>query len=419
MTYSSNTRHQLLQLSYIRTITIFGQGALLLYTFFALSAELNPWLTTSTLLALALLNFFTLIRLQSTTPTTPLELFIQLIADILLYSCLLYQVGGSNNPFSSLLLMPVILSATTLGRNFTWAIATLACVCFSLLLNFNIPITLPDTGHQHQAVAMMNLHMTGMWINFLITAALITYFVVNIGDHLKQKDLVLTKAREQRLRDQQLLSLATMAAGTAHEMGTPLATMRVLLHEMSLDHCQDNELSDDIRILQSQVASCSDRLKQLADSVKEEHEQARYLPADQFLKELLHRWQILRPDARFEAPTIADGSSPMIKSSIPLQQSFINLLNNASDASPEPLDISLDYLKQAIVVKIHDQGPGIPLEQAEDLGKPFITTKGKGLGIGLFLTASALTSYGGEVRLYNHPQGGTLTEITLPHADKE
>jgi len=416
MTYTSNTRHQLLQLSYIRTITIFGQGALLLYSFFILNAELNQWLTTSTLLAMALLNFMTLIRLQSSVPATPLELFIQLIADILLYSLLLYQVGGSNNPFSSLLLMPLILSATTLNRHFTWAIALLACLCYSLLLKYNIPITLPNTGHKHQADALMNLHMTGMWINFLIIAALITYFVVNISQHLKQQEHVLIKAREQRLRDQQLLSLATMAAGTAHEMGTPLATMRVLLHEMSLDHRDDPELNDDIQILQSQVENCSERLKQLANSVKEEHEQARLLPAETFLNELLNRWQILRPDARFEAPRLSGETATQILSSIPLQQAFINLLNNAADACQEPLTITLDYIGHNIIVKIHDQGPGIPLEKAEDIGKPFITTKGKGLGIGLFLTASALTSYGGEVRLYNHPEGGTLTEVTLPAA---
>ena len=413
MAYSSNTRHHLLQLSYIRTITIIGQSAVLAYTVFILQVSLYLWLTSALLLAMALLNGVTLLRLQSTTPIPLQEVFCQLLADILLYSALLYQVGGTGNPFASLLLIPLIISATTLPKRYTWAITGLITASYSLLLFFYIPIKMPDTGHQHH-VTLFDLHLTGMWINFLLTAALITYFVVNISEHLKHNEQTLNQAREQRLRDQQLLSLATMAAGTAHEMNTPLSTMRVLLHEMTLDHPDNPQLLDDIDLLQSQVEHCSVRLQHLAHSVKEEQTHGRRLPADQFIHELLDRWSLLRPSARYEAPVLPAQPGPLLTCSIPLQQAFINLLNNAADASAAPLTIQLRYLATQLVVEIRDQGAGIPLEKAEDIGKPFITTKGKGLGIGLFLTASTLTSYGGEVRLYNHPEGGTLTEVTLP-----
>lgn len=410
----SNTRHQLLQLGYIRTITIFGQGGLLLYLFFGLQVSLNFWLVATALLAMALLNLMSLYRLSSPLPITQLEFFFQLVADITFYGCLLYQVGGVGNPFSALLLIPVIISATSLPRRFTWLIGLLVTICYTLLLRFYVPVELPDTGHQHQTDLLFDLHLMGMWINFILTVGLITWFIVSIREHLQQKEQSLMQARETSLRNQQLLSLATMAAGTAHEIGTPLSTMRVLLHEMKLDHPDDATLQDDIEILQNQVEHCAERLQHLAHSVREEQKEARLIPADSFIEELLDRWTLLRPTARFNNPQIADSSYPDILSSIPLQQAFINLLNNAADAADEPLDIHLDLSDNSIVFSIHDQGPGIPLEKAEDIGKPFITTKGKGLGIGLFLTASALNSYGGEVRLYNHPDGGTLTEVSLP-----
>ncbi len=202
-------------------------------------------------------------------------------------------------------------------------------------------------------------------------------------------------------------------------MGTPLATMRVLLHEMRLDNPNDSQLQEDLITLQNQVQNCSDRLQHLAESVREEQNESHLIPADQFLNELLDRWVLLRPTAQFDDPEFNNKSYPTIFSSIPLQQAFINLLNNAADASPEPLRIWTELQEDNMLFKIHDQGSGIPLDQAEEIGKPFVTTKGKGLGIGLFLSASALNSYGGQVNLFNHPDGGTLTEISLPIDSKE
>ena len=414
MNYTSNTRHQLLQLSYIRTITIFGQCGLLLYLFFWLHVSLNFWLIAFALLAMSLLNLMSLLRLRSTLPLTQLEFFFQLVADIAFYGCLLYQMGGVSNPFSALLLIPLIISATALPKRYTWLTGLLVTCSYTLLLRYYIPLDLPDTGHQHQADALLDLHLMGMWINFILTAALITWFIVNIRDNLQRQEVNLNQARENNLRHQQMLSLATMAAGTAHEMGTPLATMRVLLHEMSIDNKDNADLIEDIGILQSQVENCSDHLKRLSESVRNEQEQSHSVAADLFFTGLLDRWKLLRPTVEFSPPLYTDTEYPAVISSIPLQQAFINLLNNAADASGQPVDINVQLTESNILFSIHDQGPGIPMEQAESLGKPFITPKGKGLGIGLFLTTTTLNSYGGEVRLFNHPEGGTLTEVTLP-----
>ncbi|WP_315982596.1 HAMP domain-containing sensor histidine kinase [Aliamphritea spongicola] len=192
--------------------------------------------------------------------------------------------------------------------------------------------------------------------------------------------------------------------------------MRVLLKEISLDYPEDKALQEDLKILRQQVENCTGHLQQLASTVKEEQQQTLHLPADRFLNDLLERWSVLRPTARYLKPVVTQQPQPTIASSIPLQQAVINLLNNAADAdkSGQALELRLEADADKVRINIRDHGPGIPLDQAEAIGKPFVTTKGSGLGIGLFLTASTLTIYGGEVRLYNHPQGGTLTEVSLP-----
>ncbi|WP_261843895.1 ATP-binding protein [Aliamphritea ceti] len=418
MPHFSDSRHHLLQLSYIRTVTIIAQACLLFYAVEGLGIVIHMWMAIGALLAMTMLNLLTLYRLRANLPLTQLEFLFQLIADIFFYVCLLYQLGGTGNPFSSLLLISLIISAMTLPRNYTWLIAMLVTSSFTFLLFYHIPLRPPLTGHQLPIISYFDLYTTGIWLNFILTALLITYFIVNISENLRRKEHGFNRVKDRLTHDQQLLSLATMAAGTAHEMGTPLATMRVLLKEISLDYPQDQALQDDLNILSQQVDNCTGHLQQLAISVKEEQQQTLLLPADKFLNDLLERWSVLRPTARYLKPVVTQQPQPLIASSIPLQQAIINLLNNAADADKvtQALELRLENDAQKIRINIRDHGQGIPLDQAEDIGKPFVTTKGSGLGIGLFLTASTLTIYGGEVRLYNHPQGGTLTEVSLPIA---
>ena len=99
---------------------------------------------------------------------------------------------------------------------------------------------------------------------------------------------------------------------------------------------------------------------------------------------------------------------------VDLTQALLNLLNNAADACPDNLLIRLSWDQLWVLITIRDYGAGVPLAIAEQLGKPFFTTKGKGFGLGLFLSQISVTRAGGTVKLYNQEGGGTLTELRLP-----
>ncbi|WP_036230606.1 ATP-binding protein [Marinobacterium jannaschii] len=408
----ANHQNNLLQLSYIRTLTLFGQCIAVLFVLYILQAELDIWLAGATLTMLALLNAATYARLHSPWPVTEPELFTQLVADISLQGALLYQIGGSTNPFIFLLLVPLIIAATTLSRLYVWIISALVVATYSSLLFYYQPIIV-ITSHQHSMLSLFDLHITGMWLNFLLTVLVVTYFVMRMQGSMQQQRQQLAQEREKRIHDQQLISLATMAAGTAHELGTPLSTMRVLLKEMELDHQDDTQLREDISELQQQVENCARRLQQMTRSVREEQQNRRLLAVDQLLHEVLEQWQLMRPEAQWQLEINNSSEIPKLAATTSLRQALINLLNNAADASPVDIRIKLDWSCSQIILQIHDQGAGLSLETHDNLGKPFVTTKGRGLGIGLFLTSSTLASYDGEVRLYNHQDGGTLTEVTL------
>ncbi|MBV0932480.1 ATP-binding protein [Marinobacterium weihaiense] len=390
------------------------QGCALLFGTFVLHLSLHGWLLGSVLAGLLLLNLMTFARLHSPLPVTDLELFSQLCADVVLYGCLLYQAGGATNPFIFILLVPLLITAATLPKRFTLLMALMVVSLYSILLRHFEPLITPGDSHQHRLLNLFDLHITGMWINFLFTVLLVTWFISRMQASLQTQRQHLQQARDQRLQDQQLLSLATMAAGTAHELGTPLATMQVTLREMALDHPQDAQLQEDIQLLQEQVERCSQRLQQMSHKVRDARQGDGPVPIHNLLTEVLEEWSLMRPDVsyRFDSTPAIQAH---IQGSTALRQALLNLLNNAADAAPDDIDIRLDCPTPLQArLRIHDRGPGLPLEQADRLGQPFVTTKGRGLGIGLFLTTSTLARHQGEVRLYNHPEGGTLTEVCLP-----
>ena len=415
----ANHRDTLLQLTYIRTVILFGLGMTVIFAVYGLKANLNVWLIGLSFLFLSLLNLMTYSRLHSPWPVTEPEFFSQLLAEMLLYAAVLYQMGGATNPFIFLLLIPLIIAAATLSSLYVWVVSVSVVLIYSLLLSHYQPLVIFSEKHHQQVLQLFDIHVLGMWINFLLTVLVVTYFIVRMRLAMQAQQQQLEIERERRIQDQQLLSLATMAAGTAHELGTPLNTMTVLLEEMQHDYASNPELLEDIQLLKQQSVLCGERLRQLAQSVQQENASQLWLPATELLDDVLEQWQVQRPELQaMSYKVVGHTPAPQLCSTISLKQSLLNLLNNASDANPANIKITLDWNDQHCILQIHDQGPGISLEQSQHLGKPFVTTKGKGLGIGLFLTATTLARYDGDVRLYNHPAGGTLTEVTLPvHAD--
>ena len=362
-------------------------------------------------------------RLSNKWPVTDQEYLLHLLVDLSLLTALLYFSGGATNPFVSYYLVPLSISAAILPWRYTWFVAGISLLCYSMLLFFYQPIDIlmPAMQHNHSQSKTINPHIIGMWLNFMLSAALITYFVVKMASALRQQDARLSADREDELRDEQIMAVATLAAGTAHELGTPLSTIAVLLHEMDNEqYFNDNkenntELKQDIQLLKQQVSSCKNILQNLvAVAEKRSHKEQELQAIDQFIAQVLEHWKILRPDLKYQYRQLNPQTAPQLLTETTLEQAITNLLNNAADASRDLLEIELDWDIDNITLTIRDDGDGISTEIAEQMGKPFVSTKGKGLGLGLFLSHSTISRYGGSIRLFNTEQGGTQAELTLP-----
>jgi len=426
---NSTASRQLRRLALLRWFLIGGQLLAVTVTVEGLRVAL-PLVTMVTIcLAQAGANAVTLWRLRRGAPVGNGELFVQLGIDAAALTALLYFSGGSSNPFVSLLLLPLTIAATLLPGAWVAALAGLTFAAYTLLLRWNVPLP-PSLASLDGLKALIGsttgidpvhlshdggfaLHVIGMWINFAVSALIVSVFVTRLAATLRERERELAQAREQTLRQEQLLALGTLAAGAAHQLGTPLSTMAVLAGEMA-DDPSAGALRDDLALLRQQVERCKGILRQLQEDASAT-DTGTAQAADALIRRVADEWRLLRPACPLEL-RLQDGPAATVVADRTLDQALLNLLDNAADASPAGVELELGWAAGECRVDILDRGPGIDRNIAGRIGEPFVSTKREagGMGLGLFLTNATVERLGGRVERFARKGGGARTRIVLP-----
>ncbi|AVI63411.1 ATP-binding protein [Halomonas sp. GFAJ-1] len=408
----STPNRNLVRLTIVRGITWTGFLLAIIVGIEFLAFDLPVTAVVGVVIAMGVLNIATWWRLGRPRAVKHIEYLSHLLADVAGLTLLFYFSGGSTNPFITYYLVPVTIAAATLPWRHAWTVAACSMAGYTFLMFYYHPI--PQLGHINSD-GPLSLHVLGMWLNFGLSAGLVTFFIYKMAHALRNRDKALSLTRESALRNEQVLAVATQAAGTAHELGTPLSTMAVLLKEMQDEALRDSVLQQDIALLRQQVDVCKSRLQHLVTNAdRRRMAEPEVLDAEVWLAGVVQRWLVIRPDVSHHFDVNEKRGRPWLAVDATLDQALTNLLNNAADANPEQIAIRLDWQEESVIIDIRDHGPGIAMSIADQLGDTFVSTKSKGMGIGLFLTHATINRFGGGVRLYNHPEGGTLTEVTLP-----
>lgn len=338
--------------------------------------------------------------------------------DFGLLTALLYFAGGASNPFSVLYLVHVALAAAILAPRFAWGLAVLSSASFGLL--FLLPMRHDAVVHvmgmhDHAADVGMALHFQGMWLAFTIAALFIVYFVTRISQDLAAQRKTVALARAQAARSEKLASLATLAAGAAHELGTPLATIAVVAKELEREFvraAQQGESLEDVRLIRLEVDRCRHILAQMAsdagESMGESFEKVTLGKlASDITAELVERDRIVlsleNPGETVEVPPRA------------LAQALRRLVKNALEASRDEVELLLRTRDRTLHAHVRDRGPGMSPEVLARVGEPFFTTKeaGRGMGLGVFLVRAMLEQLGGELRYESSADAGTVAHASL------
>ena len=412
--FFSPSRESLHRIIQLRFILLVAQVFLVwvAYQWFEVNLPLGP--IAIVILLVVVVNLFSILRLRIDFPFTEPEIFAQLVVDVLALSVLLYYCGGSTNPFVSLYLVPLVVTAVALGKWYTWLMCVLVISCYSVLVVRYQPLVMQ--GDSLHLLHLQHLHLRGMWLNFVISGLLITFITIRIRQSLRDHGKALAKARADSARDENLVGLGMVAVGAMHELGTPLSTMSVLTGELKREYSEDPRLSENLDLLSSQIKLCKTRLNDLLDnSGRGVNRSGSLVSIEQFFLELLERWRIMRPAIKIDRSNIK-GPEIKIVSELSIEQAIINFLDNAADVSPEQVEIEVSWDSQWIDVGIHDRGPGLTDELARNVGKVFFTTKspGKGMGIGLYLANASIERMGGNVELFSRSGGGLTIHIRLP-----
>jgi two-component system sensor histidine kinase RegB len=347
--------------------------------------------------------------------------FAQLLFDIAILTALLYLSGGSTNPFTLLLLLPLVVSAAMLPGSYSWMLAGATVLCYTLLLYSYIP--LPGVEHHgvgHEAGSDFDLHVIGMWLGFVLSAALIAGFVGRMGSTLRERDRLLADSQQRALRDERIVALGALAAGAAHELGTPLGTIALLGEEIESEHAQsDPELAEKLRVLRTQVERCKHTLAMLSLSAgQSQAASGQRLAIDDYLQATVARWRELRSGAQASCDLQGTQPAPVIVAEQTLSQAILSIFNNAADAAHDRVEISARWTRDSLRLEVRDNGRGLAPAALSAAGKAVFSTKrpGEGLGLGLYLAYAVIGRLGGEILLFNREEGGACTRMTLPLA---
>ncbi len=381
-------------------------------TLLGLALPLPPMLAV--LAALAGFNAWLQWRAPAAASVPAGELFGQIGVDLAALTVLLYLSGGAANPLISLLLVPVAVAALSLPGRLTAAVTALAVLAYSLLTWFYLPLSVGD------AERAARLHLAGMWLTFVVSAAMIAWFVARMTASIRERDRHLAAAREQALRDERVVALGALAAGAAHELGTPLATIAVLVGELEREPALAADVRADLAVVREQVALCKGIISGMAErGGAERSEHASWQDTEAWLRGVLGRWQAMRPRASATIRIASAGVPPRLLPDPALEQAVANLLNNAADADESEIRIELEWDPAWLRIAIRDRGPGFGAEVLRRGGRETLPGARGGAGIGLLLAFSAVERADGRILLDNPPEGGARARIELPRADSQ
>ena len=402
----------LLLLVQLRWIAVGGQLVTLAIVGAGLRVALPIGPMAGVLLGLVLVNAGSLIRLSRPSPVTRAELALAMLLDIAALTLQLGLTGGATNPFTFLYLLQVTLAAVLLDGVATWAVVAVTALCFGALTRAYLPLDL--TGLP--GADLFALHIAGMLICFLLDAGLLVVFVTRVTRNLRERDARLAALRQRAAEEDGIVRMGLLASGAAHLLGTPLSTLSVILGDWRRMPAlnADPELMGELDVLEAEVRRCKAILTGILVSAGEARgESAAATTLHTFLDDLVADWRGAHPAARLHYENgVADDLA--IVSDTALKQVIANLLDNASEASPDWLRLSVGLDGGLLRLVVEDRGPGFAPEILADVGTPYRSTKGRqGGGLGLFLVFNVMRKLGGRVTVGNRPGAGTGASVAM------
>ncbi|MEJ0038910.1 MAG: ATP-binding protein [Gammaproteobacteria bacterium] len=408
----TTNRKNMMLLIQLRWIAAVGQIVTIAIVALGLRITLPLESMALVLAGLLALNVMSYVWLRSRAEVNNRALLLALMLDVTALTAQLYLSGGASNPFTGLYLMQVTLAAVLLDVVSAWTIVALAALGFLMLTRFNLPLALPPSG----TLDLLTLHIFGTFVCFALDAGLLVFFLIRITRNLRNRDARLAALRQQAAEEDLIVRMGLLASGAAHELGTPLASVAVILSDWKRMPAirNDAEMSGEIEEMQAAIQRCKTIVTGILKSAGEARGDVPVVnTVNAFISDIVKEWQDASPGANLRYAN-RFGADVQIVTDSALKQIVFNLLDNAFEASPSWIQLTASHEEDTLLLEVRDAGKGFAQEALEHLGTPYQSTKGRGGGLGLFLVVNVVRKLGGSVTARNLAEGGAVVSLHIP-----
>lgn len=405
----------------LRWLAVAGQSAAVLTTYFGLGFSLPLTPCFIVIAASAWLNIGLRVRFPASHRLEDRPALLLLGYDVLQLSGLLYLTGGLQNPFAMLFLAPVMIAAVSFPGRATLSLGALIVAMASLLAFFHYP--LPWAPGQQITLPM--LYVSGVWLAIVLGAAFIGVYAARVSDEARRLSDALAATELVLAREQHLTQLDGLAAAAAHELGTPLATITLVIKDLAKQLPADGPVREDIDLLGQEAQRCRMILAKLASLGSEGADMLDRMTVSHLVEE------VVEPQRDFGVEVLVSrsgsGDEPVCRRNPGILYGLGNLVENAIDFAKERIRIDLNWDGAHVRITIEDDGPGFRPEVLARLGDPYLSTKGPdrrsksdegGLGLGLFIAKTLLERSGASVAVANAtpPLTGARIVVSWPRS---
>lgn len=412
----------------LRWLAVFGQLAALLVVHFGLDYVVVPiWSCLAVIAVAVLLNVALRFGFPKAQWLDPDRAAWLLGFDIAELAALLYLTGGLENPFSFLLLGPVLISATALPPRMTLLIGTFAMLCATVLVFFHYDLPW-ETPH---GLELPEIYMVGVWLSILLAIGYIGVYTWQVAEEARQLSDALAATELVLAREQHLSQLDGLAAAAAHELGTPLATITLVVREIERALDPKSPHGDDVKLLREAAQRCREILAKITELPTGEPFDR--LPLSALIEEAVAPHRNFGVSIGVTYPPDRSGE-PFGARNPAIRYGLGNLIENAVDFAHSRVEIFVQWDDNKLSIAISDDGPGFAPEVLDRLGQPYVTQRRPmrgpdgeeeeavfGLGLGFFIAKTLLERSGARLSLINQapPMHGATIQMTWDRADFE
>ncbi len=394
----------------IRWIAIFGQILAIFSVSYIVKIQIPFFETFIIIIFSVIVNFYSYFEERKNKNISNIRAFLFLLFDTLQLGFLLFLTGGIVNPFSILILAPVITSASYLPALMTVILSTISIIIIVLLNFYFIPLDLgPDFN-------LPDIYSFGLVSSLIITVIFIAIYAYLFASSSRKISNALSISKLQILNQKKLTELGSLSAAAAHELGTPLNTIFLVINDLLKEKklIEDKNISKDIKLLKSQAERCKEILQRFSKNPMKLKD--KFLEKVKIADLIKINFDKFNSDKKLTINNNSNLEEPEIIYKDEIMYALSNIIQNAITYSNNVITVELKYYKTNLKITISDDGNGFPKDIIDKLGEPYISKNNQGMGLGIFIAKNLIENMGGNTNFYNSIEGKAVVEIIFENS---